>query len=87
LQIDIEESMPLLELKACINRICNQAEAQGDAVVVLRFTVIDNKIEREWPGRVAISDVNRWERTVEIFAGFFIGYFQLCVPCCVALGN
>ena len=55
---------PLTELTAAVNAVCAEAEDRRDHVVVVLRLVPDAGGSREWPGRVTIQDVNRWERAV-----------------------
>jgi isomerase DpgB len=64
LQVDVECALPLEELTAGLEEVCDQAEKRDDGTVVvlrLRGTSADN---REWPGGITVRHVNRWERAV-----------------------
>lgn len=60
----LDGGMPLPELTAAVNEVCEQVEDQRErTVAVLRFPPAPAQ-PREWPGDVSIQDVNRWERAV-----------------------
>jgi isomerase DpgB len=64
LLVQVDGSMPLVELTAAVNAVCDEVEDRLEkSVVVLRLegTPVDG---RAWPGGVDIQAVNRWERAV-----------------------
>lgn len=64
LRIHLDGSLPLGELTAQVNGLCDRVQEAGPpAIAVLTLAAVRPQ-DRFWPGRVAIQDVNRWEKAV-----------------------
>jgi len=64
LTVRIDGLRPLPELTAVLNAVCDEVESRdGNTVVILRLEPAPQE-DREWPGMVTVSDVNRWERVL-----------------------
>lgn len=63
LQLSCTGDMPIIELTARLNALCEQADSAEHPIVILQLTahVVDIF---PWPGQVNIQDVNRWERAI-----------------------
>ncbi|XYH97096.1 enoyl-CoA-hydratase DpgB [Sorangium sp. So ce1128] len=63
LRLDIDGGVPLAELTAAVNGVCQQAEDRTHSVVVL-WLPTSSFDPKGWPGEISIQDANRWERAV-----------------------
>ncbi|MEV4557896.1 enoyl-CoA-hydratase DpgB [Kitasatospora sp. NPDC049285] len=66
---DVDAARPLPELTAALDAACEQVESRGErTVLVLGLGTLPTAAAPAelpaWPGRVAIRDVNRWERAL-----------------------
>lgn len=64
--ISITNGTEITDLTAQLNKICEQAEAQDHAVIVLR-AISNSFCLNSWLPKVTIKDVNRWERALRQF--------------------
>lgn len=61
--VDVDGHRPLPELTAALQAACDRVEERRRTVLVIRLRSMRAE-SREWPGRAAIRDVNRWERAL-----------------------
>lgn len=64
LRVRLDGSLPLAELTALLNGLCDRAQECGPPAIAVLTLAVTRPEDRSWPGRVAIRDVNRWEKAV-----------------------